>query len=120
MIKARGMSHSNQVREFQMSAAGIRLVDAYVGPAGVLTGTARMVQEAEEQAGLLRQRQEAERRKREVVRRRLSIERQIAELRASLEVAEEEEIVLREEDDTRETQLGLERRAIAARRSAAE
>jgi len=46
VIKARGMSHSNQVREFQMSAAGVRLVDAYVGSAGVLTGTARLVQEA--------------------------------------------------------------------------
>uniref|UniRef100_UPI00192BEC1F ATPase domain-containing protein n=2 Tax=Pseudomonadota TaxID=1224 RepID=UPI00192BEC1F len=37
VIKARGMSHSNQVREFQMSSSGITLVDAYVGPAGVLT-----------------------------------------------------------------------------------
>ena len=120
VIKARGMSHSNQVREFQMSAAGIKLVDAYVGPAGVLTGTARVVQEAEEQAIALRRTQESERRKREVIRQRQAIERQIAELRASLAVAEEEEGVLRDEDDTRETLLGVERRAITVRRSAAE
>lgn len=120
VIKARGMSHSNQVREFQMSAAGVRLVDAYVGPAGVLTGTARVVQEAREQAEILRRAQESDRRKREVVRRREAIERQLAELRASLEVAEEEEAVLLGEDESREALLATERRAITQRRSAAE
>lgn len=120
VIKARGMSHSNQVREFQMSAAGVRLVDAYIGPAGVLTGTARVVQEAREQAETLRRAQESDRRKREVVRRREAIERQLAELRASLEVAEEEEAVLLDEDESREALLATERRAITQRRSAAE
>lgn len=120
VIKARGMSHSNQVREFQMSAAGVRLVDAYLGPAGVLTGTARVVQEAREQAETLRRAQESDRRKREVVRRREAIERQLAELRASLEVAEEEEAVLLGEDESREALLATERRAITQRRSAAE
>ena len=37
VIKARGMSHSNQVREFKMSKTGVELVEAYVGSAGVLT-----------------------------------------------------------------------------------
>jgi circadian clock protein KaiC len=50
VIKARGMSHSNQIREFLMSSGGIRLIDAYIGTAGVLTGTARVVQEARERA----------------------------------------------------------------------
>jgi circadian clock protein KaiC len=120
VIKARGMSHSNQVREFQMSASGVRLVDAYVGSAGVLTGTARLVQEAREEAEAQRRLQEGERRKRAVVRKREAIERQIADLRASLAVAEEEETVLLGGDDTRETLLATERRAIMQRRSAAE
>ena len=120
VIKSRGMSHSNQVREFQMSASGVRLVDAYVGPAGVLTGTARVVQEAREQAETLRRSQESERRKREVVRRRGAIERQMEELRASLEVAEEEEAVLLGEDESREAMLATERQSIIQRRSAAE
>ena len=120
VIKARGMSHSNQVREFQMSAAGLNLVDAYIGPAGVLTGTARVVQEAQEEAVALRRRQEGERRRREVARRRQSIEREIAELRASLETAEEEEVMLLDEDTQRETLLTAERTHIAQRRSAAE
>jgi circadian clock protein KaiC len=120
VIKARGMSHSNQVREFQMSAAGVRLVDAYVGPAGVLTGTARVVQEAREEAEALRRGQESARRRREAVRRREAIERQMAELRANLEVAEEEEAVLLGEDESREALLATERQAITQRRSAAE
>lgn len=120
LIKARGMSHSNQVREFQMSAAGVRLVDAYVGSAGVLTGTARLVQEAREEAETRLRVEESERRKREVIRRREAIERQIAELRASLQIAEEEEALLVGENEARETLMATERRAIVQRRSAAE
>lgn len=120
VIKARGMSHSHQVREFLMSHAGIALVDAYIGPAGVLTGTARLVQEAQEKAALLRERQERQRRLREVARRREAIERQVAELRASLEAADDEEAVLRQEDELREAALAEGRRDLAARRSAAE
>lgn len=120
VIKARGMSHSNQVREFQMSAAGISLVDAYIGRAGVLTGTARLVQEEHEQAEMVRRKQETERRQRDVVRRRQAIERQMAELHASLELAEEEERLIFGEDETREAVLRAGREAVSVRRSAAE
>ncbi len=48
VIKSRGMAHSNQVREFVLSSNGVRLVDVYVGPGGVLTGSARLAQEAEQ------------------------------------------------------------------------
>ena len=120
VIKARGMSHSNQVREFIVTSNGLELVDAYVGPAGVLTGTARVVQEAEERAAELRQRQDIERRKRDVVRRREAIERQIAELHARLDVEADEERVLLAEDETRAITSEGERHAVANRRSAAE
>ena len=120
VIKSRGMSHSNQVREFVMTSSGIELIDAYVGPAGVLTGTARVVQEAEERAAELRRRQEVERRRRDVVRRREALERQIAELRASLEVEADEERVLVVEDEARDIVTEGERRAVSSRRRAAE
>jgi circadian clock protein KaiC len=120
VIKARGMSHSNQVREFLMSSNGIRLVDAYIGPAGVLTGTARMVQEAREMAETQRRLHETERRIREVARRRSAIERQMEELRASLEATEDEEERLRVEDGLREADRAKERQELTARRSAAE
>lgn len=41
ILKSRGMSHSNQLREFSMTADGIRLRDVYLGPEGVLTGSLR-------------------------------------------------------------------------------
>ena len=119
VIKARGMSHSNQVREFIVTSGGIRLIDAYVGPAGVLTGTARIVQEAEERAADLRRQQDISRRKRDVVRRREAIERQIAELHASLDVEADEERVLLAEDEARAATSEGERRAVTTRRSAA-
>jgi circadian clock protein KaiC len=45
VLKSRGMQHSNKVREFIMSDSGINLVDAYVGPEGVLVGSARIAHE---------------------------------------------------------------------------
>jgi circadian clock protein KaiC len=39
--KARGMAHSNQIREFVLSDRGIRLLDVVETPGGVLTGRAR-------------------------------------------------------------------------------
>jgi circadian clock protein KaiC len=50
IIKSRGMGHSNQIREFIMSDHGIELVDVYVGPSGVLAGSARLAVEAREAA----------------------------------------------------------------------
>src|SRR5213075_2507661 len=66
VIKARGMAHSNQVREFLISSRGIDLVDAYIGPSGVLTGSARAAQTAREKAEALASQQEAASRKREL------------------------------------------------------
>ncbi len=35
------MSHSNQIREFELTAHGIRLLDVVAGPGGILVGRAR-------------------------------------------------------------------------------
>lgn len=48
VLKARGMAHSNQVREFQFNSKGIDLVDADKVGSQVLTGSARLAQEAKE------------------------------------------------------------------------
>ena len=47
------MAHSNQIREFLITAEGIELLDVYVGPEGVLTGSMRAAQEAREQAAAI-------------------------------------------------------------------
>jgi len=46
IVKSRGMNHSNQVREFLLSDEGLQLEDVYLGSRGVLTGSARLAQEA--------------------------------------------------------------------------
>jgi len=85
VLKARGMAHSNQIREFLISDRGVDLVDAYIGPSGVLTGSARVAQEDLEKAAVLASQQEAARLKREVERKRSAIERQISGLRSDYE-----------------------------------
>ncbi len=48
VLKSRGMAHSNQIREFLLTDKGIVLQDVYVGMEGVLTGSARVAQEAKD------------------------------------------------------------------------
>ena len=120
VIKSRGMSHSNQVREYRMGANGIELIEPYIGPAGVLTGTARVTQVAQETAAHLQRQQDGERRQRDLARRRHALERQIAEMRAALDMEEQEAGMLFQEDGLREAALESDRLAVAARRSAAE
>ena len=78
--KSRGMAHSNQIREFLLTDQGIELADVYVGPQGVLTGSARQAQEAKEHADGLSRLQELEQRRVNLERRRESVEAQTATL----------------------------------------
>jgi circadian clock protein KaiC len=88
ILKSRGMSHSNQIREFLLTDHGVELRDVYVGPEGVLTGSARLTKEAENQALLLIRKQEVELRRIELKRKRTTLETQITMLRT--EFAEQE------------------------------
>lgn len=90
IIKSRGMEHSNQLREFQLTDDGIKIVDVYLGPAGMLTGSARVNQIALEKAQKLTRQQEIEQKQREVERKRKIMEAQIAEIKAQFEAEEEE------------------------------
>jgi circadian clock protein KaiC len=109
LLKSRGMAHSNQVREFILSSAGIKLRQAYVGPEGVLTGSARIAQEAKDMAAVLAREQEMERRNRELERKRREITAQIEILQAQLAGEEAETALLDREGAAREDQLGVDR-----------
>jgi circadian clock protein KaiC len=109
LLKSRGMAHSNQVREFILSAEGISLRDAYVGPEGVLTGSARLAQEAKDKATALVRAQDMERRSRELERKRREITAQIEALQAQLASAEDERALLNREGVAREDQLAADR-----------
>jgi len=89
VLKSRGMEHSNQIREFVLTNDGLRMLDVYVGPESVLTGSARISQEGREKAvGTLR-RQQLEGRGRELERKRQIFEARMTMLRAEFEVEEE-------------------------------
>jgi circadian clock protein KaiC len=74
ILKSRGMAHSNQVREFLLTDHGVELRDVYVGPGGMLTGSVRMAQEAQEQAAQTARQRDTERRQPELERKRKTIE----------------------------------------------
>jgi circadian clock protein KaiC len=118
VLKARGMAHSNQIREFLISSRGIDLVDAYIGPSGVLTGSARAAQGALEKAAVLANQQEAATLKREVERKRSALERQISALRSDYESEALELRRIAEQVGTRTSVLGTERTASGILRQA--
>jgi circadian clock protein KaiC len=116
LLKSRGMAHSNQVREFILSSEGIKLRDAYVGSEGVVTGSARLAQEAKDKAASLIREQEMQRRGRELERKRREIRAQIEILKVQLESETAEEGLLNREDTAREDQLAADRVAMGVSR----
>jgi circadian clock protein KaiC len=113
ILKSRGMAHSNQIREFKLSNSGILLRDVYVGPEGVLTGSARAAQEARQANELTARRQEIKRRERALERKRKSIEAQIAALRDDFEADEQEIRTILAQEETLETSLDNQQREMA-------
>jgi circadian clock protein KaiC len=109
VLKSRGMKHSNQIREFLLTDHGVELRDMYIGPNGVQTGSARLAQEAQEQAGKLMRQQEVERRQLDLERKRKSLEAQIAAMRAEFEAQEFETLSLIGQERAQEAQLMQER-----------
>jgi len=113
VLKARGIAHSNQVREFLISSRGIDLVDAYIGPRGVLTGASRVAQAAAERAEALANQQQAALRQRDLQRKRATFEQQIARLRSDYEAEEAEQRRIDEQVRVQTRVLSAERRELA-------
>jgi circadian clock protein KaiC len=90
ILKSRGMGHSNQIREFVITSEGIELLEVYIGPAGIVTGSARRVFELEERTQALAMQNELNRKDRELERKRRVLEATISNLRTEFESVEEE------------------------------
>jgi circadian clock protein KaiC len=90
VLKSRGMHHSNQIREFLLTDHGVQLVNVYLGAEGILTGSARLNQEARERAESAVRQEELAALQRRLDRRKAAMEAQISSLRAELEAEEEE------------------------------
>lgn len=118
VLKSRGMSHSNQAREFILSSKGVELADVYLGPEGVLTGAARVARVSKEKAEELARRQEVERRRRELERRRAALEAQVTALQVEFEIEETEVLQSIEQMQLRESVLAEGRSEMARLRGA--
>ena len=90
LMKSRGMKHSNQVREFIITDEGIELVDVYLGPDGVLTGSAREEQQLMEEAGTVLHTHAISRKDKEIERKRTVLEAKIASLKEEFESVQDE------------------------------
>jgi circadian clock protein KaiC len=97
ILKARGIAHSNQVREFLLTDHGIELIDAYIGSEGVLMGSARSSQVARERAAEVERQQVTARKQRELKRKQELYEAQLQALKGQYET--ERDAILKELDD---------------------
>ncbi|MDX2079025.1 MAG: circadian clock protein KaiC [bacterium] len=114
ILKARGMAHSNQVSEFEITTGGIHLMDAYLVEGAVITGSARLAHEANKHDEELGHQQAIELRQLQLERKRAAANAQILALQAELD-AENAEIQLLIDQDTRK-KLALQKYADAIAR----
>lgn len=120
VIKSRGAAHSNQVREFQLTDHGAELLDVYVGPQGVLTGAARLTQEAQDRRAKQARAAEIDRARRALARRTTQIEAKIVALRTRLDNERDDVERLAAAAADKEAIAETDREVIAAHRRADE
>ena len=118
VLKARGIAHSNQVREFRLTSHGMELIDAYTGSEGVLMGSARAAQAGREAAASLERADSRQRKQRELKRKEQMYEAQLIALRSQYE--SERELLLKEleEAEKRESAVANQRLEMARLRHA--
>jgi circadian clock protein KaiC len=90
ILKSRGAAHSNQIREFLLTDHGVELRHVYLGETGLLTGSARVAQEAKDASQALLAEQEIETKQSAFDRKRKAIDAKMNDLRLELETEEEE------------------------------
>lgn len=116
IMKSRGMKHSNQVREFVITDQGLELVNVYLGPNGVLTGSAREEQMLQERAGEVLKDHQMSAKDKEIIRKRGILEGKIANLKAEFESVEDELNRVYTEEQIRKEAAQKNRQEIANRR----
>jgi circadian clock protein KaiC len=113
ILKARGIAHSNQVREFVLTDHGIELLDAYIGSEGVLMGSARSSQLAREKAAEVERQLVTAHKERELRRKQQLYEAQLVALKGQYET--ERDAILRDLDEEKKRLevVAAQRREIA-------
>jgi circadian clock protein KaiC len=118
VLKSRGMPHSNQVREFRLSAEGIELIDVYTASGSVLTGSSRLVAEAQARADEIVHQRQVMLRQNELLEQQRRIRSEIEGLQARAGVLSEELQVLLAEERARLDIASQERVVLAEARQA--
>jgi circadian clock protein KaiC len=118
VLKSRGIANSNQIREFVLTDHGVELRDVYIGSNGVLTGSARIAQEALENSEVLTRKLDIELKKREIERKRRELESKIATMRADFGSEESEAIKIIEIEHEMIKQLQQDKAKMAVSRKA--
>ena len=113
VLKSRGMSHSNQIREMRITSDGVRLEEVYLGLDGVHTGAARKIRENQDRVAAQTRKEMMARRRRELERKRELLEAQIAALKTQFAAEEEAIRASLAEDELREVGHASAREEIA-------
>jgi circadian clock protein KaiC len=116
IMKARGMKHSNQVREFLITDEGLELVDVFLGPNGILIGSAREQQQLEEATGQELKTYAGTRRDREIERKKTVLEAKIASLNEEFESVKDELNRTHQEEQLRKKILERNREELTKKR----
>jgi circadian clock protein KaiC len=90
IMKSRGMRHSNQVREFVITDKGLDLIDVYLGPEGILIGSAREAQQLTEITDAVMHTHGLNRKEIAIKRKRKVLEAQITSLREEFDAVQDE------------------------------
>lgn len=88
VLKSRGMPHSNQIREFELSETGVSVLPVVIGANGLLTGSARIAAGSVERSTAQGLSLESEALARALEERRESVDARVASLRADFAAEE--------------------------------
>jgi circadian clock protein KaiC len=105
IMKSRGMKHSNQVREFVINDHGLELVDVFLGPEGILTGSAREAHQLIEKTEDAMRAFSLNRKDREIERKSSMLETKISGLRSEFESVKDELNRIYQEEELRKEVL---------------
>ena len=100
VIKSRGSYHSNQMREFRLTGQGPVLENVVIGPAGILTGSARLTHTHKALARNTRQLAAVRQKRQDMELHVAQMEAQIALMRGQIkrDLAEQEQSITEEQE----------------------
>jgi circadian clock protein KaiC len=117
IMKSRGMKHSNQVREFVINDNGLKLVDVFLGPEGVLTGSAREAHQLMEKTEDALKAFSLNRKDREIERKSSMLEAKISGLRSEFESVKDELNRIYQEEELKKEVLHQNRKNMISLRN---